>query len=79
MYLLYVFLALIVLLILYMLFKNIRLYINSDEAVYRISINRYVGLVALWVKEELVLQMRVFLFQKKFYPMRASKKKGRNG
>jgi len=74
MYLLYIFLVLLVLLILYTLFKNIRLYINSDEGKYCISLNKYVELVALWIKEELVLQMHLFPFKKKFYPMRPSKK-----
>jgi len=51
-----------------------RLYINSEEGIYRISLNRYIKLVILWVKEEIVLQTQLFLFEKKFYPMRPSEK-----
>ena len=73
-------LAIIIILLLavvYLLFKEICFQINSDSHIYQIILNRHVGVSALWLQEELVMQFQFYLFKKRFYPFR--KKVGKEG
>jgi len=58
------------LVLIYFLFKEIFLQINTKSNTYKIVLNKHIELSALWLSQELVIEFQFLSFKKLFYPFR---------